>query len=140
MNEALNVEVADRIVETLNRAHGQDPHAIAELIEQRVWCNRNLAEDPTIQVGVDNETGRYRVGLLGILNGVAGQIQTGRLRGFGYVAAVYQVVCPCDERHRIGAQVAGDACPVCDAELKCGKLLRFETIELGDGDGSEEDG
>lgn len=130
MNETLNVEVADRIVEVLNRAHSQDPHAIAQLIDARVMCNRNLAEDPTIQVGVDPETDRYRVGLLGILNGIAGQIQTGRLTGYGYVAAVYQVVCPSDERHRIGKQIVGDACPDCDAELKCGQLLHFEMVEL----------
>lgn len=126
----LNVKIAHRIVEVLNRAHGQDPHAIAQLIEARVGCNRNLAEDPTIQVGVDpDDSNRYRVGLLGILNGIAGQIQTGNLAGYGYVAAVYQVVCPADDRHKVGQRLAQDECPICHTTLECGKLLNFDVIE-----------
>ena len=129
MTDQLNVEVARRIVEVLNRAHGQDPHAIAQLIDARVMCNRNLAEDPTIQVGTDPDSGRYRVGLLGILNGVAGQIQHGSLAGYGYVAAVYQVVCPQDDSHGAADRLVGDECPVCQAELECGKLLGFDIME-----------
>lgn len=129
MNESLNVEVARRIVNTLNRAHAADAHALQQLIDARVMCNRDLAEDPTIQVGVDDETGRYRVGLLGILNGIAGKIQHGSLSGYGYVCAIYQVACPQDERHPVTSQLVGDPCPECRTELVTGKLLGFDVME-----------
>ena len=128
MNQALNIEVARRIVHVLNRAHGEDPHAIAQLIDARVGCNRNLAEDPTIQVRQDEESGRFQVGVLGLLNGIAGKIETGDLSGYGYVAAIYQVVCPQNDRHGVADRVVGDACPVCESPLETGKLLGFDLM------------
>lgn len=129
MDEAkLNVEVARRIVDVLNRTHAADAHAIQQLIDTRVMCNRDLAEDPTVQVG-QVESGRYRVGLLGILNGIAGKIQHGSLSGYGYVAAIYQVVCPQDERHVVTDELVGDPCPECQQPLESGRLLGFDVIE-----------
>lgn len=59
-------------VDVLNRALCADPDAVAELVNARVPCNLSLAKDPTIQVAADGDGGTYRVGLLGIVNGIFG--------------------------------------------------------------------
>jgi len=81
-----DLEIAKRIVEVLDRAWEADPEAIAALIENRVLCNIDLAKDPTIQVGIRPDRKSYEVGLLGILNGIAGVHPDNK---WGYVAAMY---------------------------------------------------
>jgi hypothetical protein len=58
----------ETVLSVLNSAFAADPGAIQALCENRVPCNRLLAEHPSIQVCVD----RYEalVGALGLLNGV----------------------------------------------------------------------
>lgn len=58
------------VVNLLNDALKVDPQAVTALINTRVQCNNELADHPTIQVGLFD--GEYRVGLLGILNGIFG--------------------------------------------------------------------
>jgi hypothetical protein len=59
-------------VDVLNRALLADHDAVLELVNARVPCNLSLAKDPTIQVAADGDAGPYRVGLLGIVNGIFG--------------------------------------------------------------------
>ncbi len=75
------------VINLLNEAVAIDPDAMGDLIAQRVRCGFELADHPTIQVGlvkagtpppptfdvpVDNEIDRYLVGFLGMLNGIFG--------------------------------------------------------------------
>ena len=54
MNEQeLNI-VKKHMVEVLNRAIKADREAVEKLISFRVGCNRELANDPTIQVAEEN--------------------------------------------------------------------------------------
>lgn len=72
-------ELVSRILDTLNRAFRKDPEAMRDLLESRVKCNIPLANDNSIQVlevGADD----YRVGLMGILNGIIGT--DGKGQGF----------------------------------------------------------
>lgn len=64
-----------KIVETLNRIHKADPTVMPALIDIRIHCNEELADDPTVQV--DARAGKTSVGILGILNGVAGDNKEG---------------------------------------------------------------
>lgn len=80
-------ELADLMIERLNEIARHDPEAIAKLIEQRVPCNDEMAEHPTVQVNTDY--GGPRVGVLGLLNGLVGAIDEGKLKGYGFIAAVY---------------------------------------------------
>lgn len=74
---------ARRIVDVMNDLLAHDPVATASLVNLRVPCTGALAEHPTCQVGPRNGGG-YEVGLLGILNALAGKHES----GWGYVAAV----------------------------------------------------
>lgn len=78
----------DDVVTLLNEALGLDREAIDTLVGTRVLCNSALASHPTIQVMGSQMTGGpqpYRVGLLGVLNGLFGIDD----KGFGPIAAVF---------------------------------------------------
>jgi len=75
------VELAKHVVAVLNRALESDPHAISALFENRVFCNRKLANDPTIQVR-EREGRSPNIGTLGIINGIVGINDD----GYGFVA------------------------------------------------------
>jgi hypothetical protein len=84
-------ELADRIVLQLNTYVNLDRLAIQALIEHRVPCNDALSMDKTVQVQSDPDTPWSDVvGMLGILNGLVGVIETeGPKKGWGLVTAVY---------------------------------------------------
>jgi len=63
---------AERAAEALNRALCADPQAIMSLVNHRVACNQRLADDATIQVGSLDDAPPWRVGLLGVINGIVG--------------------------------------------------------------------
>ena len=78
----------DKAIDVLNRIHSADPSVLSNLIFSRVPCNEELANDPSVQVGVvpkkyelDDEL--WEVGLLGIINGIFGVDED----GYGYIAA-----------------------------------------------------
>jgi len=61
------------VVELLNSALKLDREALENLCFNRAKCNKKLADHPTIQVHCYDEngiTGKYSVGLIGILNGI----------------------------------------------------------------------
>lgn len=60
----------DKTIEFLNQLLELDPVAVSALVERRVPCNEALAVHPTVQVC--SEGSEYRVGLLGVLNGLFG--------------------------------------------------------------------
>lgn len=66
-----------------------DSDAMQALIETRVGCNEMLASHPTVQVNHDHESGRFTVGLLGVLNGWFGAYDGGPRKGWGAVGAVF---------------------------------------------------
>lgn len=77
-------------VEVLNRIHTADPTVLPTLIDVRVHCNEDLANDPTVQVqlkrGPEKEPRIFEVGFLGILNGIFGARPED---GTGWIAAYY---------------------------------------------------
>lgn len=93
--ERAETELVDRAIAVLNRVHAADPKVLPRLISYRVACNRAVADDPAVQVGLRKHPGRegrpdspdtFEVGLLGIVNGILGvQPDT----EYGWVAAVY---------------------------------------------------
>lgn len=89
-----NTVLARQIVELLNEAHQLDKTAVNRLCEHRVECNDALAAHSTIQVAKahgSNTCGaavlveKYKVGLLGILNGICGVDENVQ----GFIEAVY---------------------------------------------------
>lgn len=111
--------VSDRIVEVMNRAIEADYLTIQYLIEVRPRCLEVLASDPTIQV-VGSEPD-FRVGLLGLLSGIAGCHENGKAK----IAAVYAVQCSTHGEASSGK--VGLPCSVtgCPNTLEYGRLLRF---------------
>jgi hypothetical protein len=67
--------LAQKICQVLNEALEADRPAIAALCANRVPCNTQLAEHPTIQVTAQH--GGFFLGLLGILNGICGVREDG---------------------------------------------------------------
>jgi hypothetical protein len=65
----------DDAIAYLNELAVLDKPAIAALIANRVPCNEQLADHPTVQVGAQN--GGFWVGMLGILNGLFGTLDNG---------------------------------------------------------------
>lgn len=72
----------DEVVQLLNQLSIEDKTAMENLICARVECNEAVANHPTVQVSQD-EDGSFRVGFLGVLNGLFGVAQD----GFGAIAA-----------------------------------------------------
>ncbi len=77
------IDKIDQAIEVLNRVNEADPTVLPLLIDYRVPCNRAVADDPTVQVGVHDDV--WSVGVLGIVNGIVG-IDT---NGSGFIAAHY---------------------------------------------------
>lgn len=86
-----NPELAQKIVDFLNELVKIDPEAIEGLIKARVSCNEALANHGTVQVSSFRGTpgDPYRVGMLGILNGLAGSFDGGPKAGWGLVGAIF---------------------------------------------------
>ncbi|HEB79123.1 MAG TPA: hypothetical protein ENI79_01435 [Rhodospirillales bacterium] len=72
-----------RAVRVLNEALEQDPGAIVKLINLRVDCNNVLAAHPTIKAGVYEDV--FRIGVLGLLNGVLSETPGGVIGAEGRV-------------------------------------------------------
>ena len=87
------LNIADRIIKLMNEALRLDQEAISALALNRVTCNEQLADHPSIQCGslprpkagedIQGNTGTT-VGLVGILNGIAGVDNDSN----GFIAAV----------------------------------------------------
>jgi hypothetical protein len=62
-----------QIVDLLNEAYEADPAAVHALLCNRVPCNLELAEHPTIVVEENTIAAghSYTVGMLGVINGIA---------------------------------------------------------------------
>jgi hypothetical protein len=84
--EALALE----FIEYLNHLLEFDTDAIANLCENRIFCNKDLADHQTVQVQTLDSPApagaAALVGLLGILNGFVGT----RHDGYGYITAHYE--------------------------------------------------
>jgi hypothetical protein len=81
--EETKQKLAAEIVDYLNEILRVDPQAITALIDNRIACNQELSDHPTLQVS--GTVGSPTVGLLGIINGLVGV----RADGWGYITAVY---------------------------------------------------
>ena len=73
----------DDILRVMNEALDADPEAITKLVEKRVECNQKLVEHPTIRCAKSHPFQSHTIGLMGILNGIAGEGQP----GFGPICA-----------------------------------------------------
>ena len=123
IREFIGIEDA---IAVLNRLNATDPTAALALIEARVPCSEALAGDPEIQVGFDS-TGDYRVGFLGIINGLFGSTEE---EGYGAICATFSLKCAKDSSHSVDASenILSD-CPVCGSSLALGDLLNFERTQ-----------
>lgn len=65
----------DEVIELLNDALKADNNTITRLFLYRVECNERLANHETIQVGLSDSS--YKIGLLGLLNGMFGIDENG---------------------------------------------------------------
>ena len=70
-------------VDLLNDVLERDPEAITRLINMRVDCNESLANHATAKVQKFGET--YRIGVLGLLNGVLGGSPSGDIGAKGSI-------------------------------------------------------
>ncbi|MEQ8666946.1 MAG: hypothetical protein RIC16_14595 [Rhodospirillales bacterium] len=59
----------------LNDALARDPEAITQLINLRVPCRKKLGDHPTIRIALYGD--EYRVGILGLINGILGDSPSG---------------------------------------------------------------
>ena len=76
----------DETIEFLNEILKLDSSVAQFIIDNRVACNSLIADHESIQVICDKEdAGLYKVGLLGILNGLFGSENE-----TGYIAAVVE--------------------------------------------------
>lgn len=76
------------MIEFLNSLFEIDPNSISELLEKHVPCNINMAKHSTVQVLV-RPSDKFRVGILGILNGFYGVYDDGLNKDYGAICAIY---------------------------------------------------
>ncbi len=117
------------MLELLNDMVITDRVAIEQLIESKVSCNEQLANHNTIQVlckRAEDVPDTYRVGMLGILNGLFGISET----GFGIIAVNYDVNCPagCAADIDNPMQMVGESCKRCGDTLVLGDLVSFDRM------------
>ena len=79
----LNKEITEAFLFILNDAYKLDNAAIHSLVCNRVPCNKNLADHPTIVVDSNTvtDTDTYAVGMLGIINGVLAHLTGKHIAG-----------------------------------------------------------
>lgn len=117
----------DEVIELLNEVVKLDQLAITDLVNSRVPCNLALADHPTIQVGklesFSDPDRKWRVGLLGLLNGFFGIAED----GYGTIAANFELICP--QGHPTEKeQSIKDKCKECGNPLELGKIIGFTKI------------
>lgn len=109
------------VVRLLNDMLKIDKDAVTALCSQRIDCNRELADHPTVQVwGMDGEC---KVGLIGILNGIFGIAKDGS----GAIAADFEVVCPNGHDAPDGSTIRDNCCE-CGDRYKLGDIVRFRVV------------
>lgn len=86
INNLIPDQIIDRFLEILNRACKSDKEAIFRLINNRVQCSKELADDPTIQVGSVGKD--FKVGMLGVINGLCG---IDHKSGYGPISAIFDI-------------------------------------------------
>ncbi len=59
-----------RALLVLNDALERDPQALTQLVNARITCNEKLTKHATVQTGVYAD--EYKVGVLGLINGILG--------------------------------------------------------------------
>jgi hypothetical protein len=74
----------DEFITYLNEILDLDRSCIECLIANRIPCNEELAEHPTVQV-----SSNYSVGILGLINGYLGSYDDGQHAGWGPITAIY---------------------------------------------------
>ena len=110
----------DDVIELLNDAFAKDPEAMSLLAQARVVCNDMLADHPTIQVGKFDE--KYKVGLIGILNGIFGTND----KGWGVISGDFDVIC--SSGHELPEKISTiSKCPTC-GEPVVSKLTGFRRL------------
>ncbi|MCP4348122.1 MAG: hypothetical protein GY795_21680, partial [Desulfobacterales bacterium] len=77
----------EETIDLLNELIETDAPAIAALIANRVPCNQQLADHPTVQCGAQH--GGFHVGMLGILNGLFGAHEGDYRTGWGPITFVF---------------------------------------------------
>lgn len=77
----------DELIAFLNELVALDHHAMATLIARRAPCNTQFAAHPSVQVDASDDS-HFTVGMLGILNGFCGTIESGEHAGWGPITAV----------------------------------------------------
>ena len=60
----------EKAIALLNELNALDNNAISDLVSKRSFCNKQIADHPTVQCGALH--GLFTVGILGILNGIFG--------------------------------------------------------------------
>ena len=76
-------DVVEQAVKILNEALERDPEAVVQLMNLRVPCNERLAGHSAIQA--NRATDGYRLGILGLLNGILSGGTTGAIGAQGTV-------------------------------------------------------
>ena len=78
----------DETIDFLNELIKIDAPAIAALIANRVPCNKQLADHPTVQCTAQH--GGFSVGMLGIINGLFGAHEGEYRHGWGPIIFVFE--------------------------------------------------
>jgi hypothetical protein len=84
---AVDIELAQRIVDYMNELIALDRPCIGALIANRIPCNDAFVDHPTCQVS--SQHGGHHVGVLGLLNGLCGVHDDGPRKGWGSIAAEF---------------------------------------------------
>lgn len=71
----------NEVVDRLNEFNKTDSSALKKIFDNRVPCNKDMGDHPTIQCGQRKK--RYTVGMLGLLNGLFGIYPDYPKKGYG---------------------------------------------------------
>jgi len=85
-----DAELADILIDRLNTLTSDLTVRmdVGALLETRVKVAQETADHPSLQVASEGPLGPWRLGVLGLLNGLVGTIPDGPKKGWGYITAV----------------------------------------------------
>jgi hypothetical protein len=76
----------EQVISFLNEMLKIDSAAINCLFQLAILCDKELLKHPTVQIVQINDRTYLRT--LGLLNGMFGTIESGRLKNFGFISMV----------------------------------------------------
>jgi len=108
VEDATKQQIFDAVIAYFESVRQRDPAAVSALLNVRIPCNRELANHPTCEIGVSKAFVGYRLGVLGLINGLMRTMGLPEVAAqFDYVSGLPELTCFSKYKHQQNPESAG---------------------------------